>query len=325
MKTAGEFGLDSRMVDGAEISELLPMMEGSWIGGMYTPSDGHAEPKQATEAFARAAEAAGAVIHPSTPVEEILVDRGKVTGVRTSKGTITADHIVSAAGAASTRVGSSVGLGFPIQVVRSSVVVTAPVPPVTTMAVWSPALAFRQRNDGAFVLAAAGTGEHDITLNSFRHLRTFLPNYWKNRELVRLRLGKMLFADVASLLRDPRGRRSSLRDPWPAQGEADESTVADCLAEQNRLFPDSGPYELGKSWAGFIDATPDARPVLGFAEAVRGFVFATGFSGHGFGMGPLSGQIVSELIVDGESSHDLHPFRYERFAEGDIGEPRSLI
>ena len=44
-------------------------------------------------------------------------------------------------------------------------------------------------------------------------------------------------------------------------------------------------------------------------------VVASGFSGHGFGMGPIVGRLVSEIIADGRPSLDLHAFRFSRFAE----------
>ena len=74
-----------------------------------------------------------------------------------------------------------------------------------------------------------------------------------------------------------------------------------------------------------IDATPDLVPVLGEVPGLRGFVLATGFSGHGFAMGPIAGRLVSELIVDGKTSLDVSGFRFSRFAEGAIGRPRNVL
>ena len=96
------------------------------------------------------------------------------------------------------------------------------------------------------------------------------------------------------------------------------------LAELRRLFPAIGPLAVTSAWAGYIDATPDALPVVGEAGPA-GLVVATGFTGHGFAMGPIVGRLVAELVVDGKPSLDLRPFRFSRFAEGAAGKPRSVL
>jgi glycine/D-amino acid oxidase-like deaminating enzyme len=65
--------------------------------------------------------------------------------------------------------------------------------------------------------------------------------------------------------------------------------------------------------------------VLGEVPSLRGLVLATGFSGHGFAMGPIAGRLVAELIVDGKTSLDLTGFRFSRFAEGAVGKPRNVL
>ena len=91
------------------------------------------------------------------------------------------------------------------------------------------------------------------------------------------------------------------------------------------MLPGLPPLGIARSWAGYIDATPDLVPVLGGAPGVGGLVLATGFSGHGFAMGPIVGRLVSELIVDGKTSLDISAFRFSRFAEGAIAPPRSVL
>ena len=85
-----------------------------------------------------------------------------------------------------------------------------------------------------------------------------------------------------------------------------------------------GELQVTRSWAGYIDATPDAIPVIGEAGP-SGLVVATGFTGHGFAMGPIVGRLVAELITDGKSSIDRRAFRFSRFAEGAVGKPRSVL
>ena len=91
------------------------------------------------------------------------------------------------------------------------------------------------------------------------------------------------------------------------------------------MLPSLPRLQIARSWAGYIDATPDLVPVLGEVPGLRGLVLATGFSGHGFAMGPIAGRLVSELIVDGKTSLDIAGFRFSRFAEGAIGRPRNVL
>ena len=97
------------------------------------------------------------------------------------------------------------------------------------------------------------------------------------------------------------------------------------LAELQRVLPALPQLGIARSWAGYIDAAPDLVPVLGEVAQLKGFVLATGFSGHGFAMGPIAGRLVSELIVDGKPSLDLSAFRFSRFAEGAIASPRNVL
>lgn len=69
-------------------------------------------------------------------------------------------------------------------------------------------------------------------------------------------------------------------------------------------------------WAGLYEVTPDAHPIYG-ATDVDGFLVCTGFSGHGFMHGPISGKLMSELILDGRfSSVDVSMLDLVRFEQG---------
>src|SRR5207247_1344889 len=83
-------------------------------------------------------------------------------------------------------------LALPQRWVRGTVARTTPVPAVTACAVWGPGVAFRQRRDGSFTIAAGGALDHDVTLDSLRQLRFFLPNFWKNKAMFRFHIGRPL-------------------------------------------------------------------------------------------------------------------------------------
>jgi glycine/D-amino acid oxidase-like deaminating enzyme len=186
-------------------------------------------------------------------------------------------------------------------------------------------VAFRQRRDGSFTIAAGGALDHDVTLDSLRQLRFFLPNYWKNKTLFRFHVGRPLLASLAAALPGSAARRRPLVWDRGLEPRPNPVKVRRSLAELQRVLPALPPLGVARSWAGYIDAAPDLVPVLGEVPGLRGLVLATGFSGHGFALGPIAGRLVSELIVDGKPSLDLAGFRFSRFAEGAVGKPRNVL
>ena len=72
-----------------------------------------------------------------------------------------------------------------------------------------------------------------------------------------------------------------------------------------------------EGWAGLYEMTPDHNPVIGEHPRLRGFIFASGFSGHGLMMSPATGKIVSELVRTGRSTtFDVGIFAPDRFERG---------
>ena len=86
------------------------------------------------------------------------------------------------------------------------------------------------------------------------------------------------------------------------------------------FFPVLKDLNVIRMWSGLIAQMSDAIPVLGFTEEVPGFVFATGFSGHGFGLAPVIGRLISELILDCKTSIPINDFCYGRFHKGSDNE-----
>ena len=82
------------------------------------------------------------------------------------------------------------------------------------------------------------------------------------------------------------------------------------------LFPEMNGVGIERVWAGHIDYTPDAVPVIERLTSPEGLIIATGFSGHGFALGPGGGALAAELAAGETPSLDLQPFRLLRFAEG---------
>ena len=67
-------------------------------------------------------------------------------------------------------------------------------------------------------------------------------------------------------------------------------------------------------WAGLMDVTPDAVPVIDEVKRIPGLFVSTGFSGHGFGIGPGAGRLMADLVAGDTPVVDPTPFRLDRFA-----------
>lgn len=87
------------------------------------------------------------------------------------------------------------------------------------------------------------------------------------------------------------------------------------LRRAAEVFPALATATLEPGWVGIMEYTPDMMPILGPVDepGPRGFWVATGFSGHGFCLGPYAGQLMAEWIADGRPSLDLGAFRHGRF------------
>ncbi len=78
-------------------------------------------------------------------------------------------------------------------------------------------------------------------------------------------------------------------------------------------------------WGGLYEDTPDKHPIVGRIDGVEGFLCAAGFSGHGVMHAPAIGDLVAQLVVDGQTAIDLAPLRASRFAEGDLTREHNVI
>src|SRR5262249_27688052 len=74
---------------------------------------------------------------------------------------------------------------------------------------------------------------------------------------------------------------------------------AQLLERAGAVFTNLAGRPVMRRWSGLIDTTPDHKPVLAALSSPLGLVLAAGFSGHGFCLGPISGRLISEMILQG--------------------------
>ncbi len=80
-----------------------------------------------------------------------------------------------------------------------------------------------------------------------------------------------------------------------------------------------------RHWTGFYDVTPDARPILGETQELKGFIHCHGFSGHGFMISPMVTKILSEYIIEGKKSEILESLSLNRFKDKKIEHEMAVV
>src|SRR6516225_2801360 len=314
---AASLGLDSRVVSRAEVESILPGVNERWLLGIFTASDGQADPIATCRAYTAALRERGVQVCEGVPVQQITSAGGSVTGVTTPIGELRADVVVLAAGSGSARLARGAGVEIPQQLVSQTVILTEPVPVVSRAAAWTGELFIRQDARGCLRLAAAARNEIVLDLAGIRHARRFLSSYLSNRSRLRVPLHP---ASVARALLRP------VQSTWG--GVLPRPRIDDvrfCLERAQRYFPGLGGLRLRRAWSGEIEVTPDALSVIDGGGGPSGLVIATGMSGHGFGLGPIVGTVVADIVDGAETGFDLRPFRFARFHDGSRLERMHLI
>jgi glycine/D-amino acid oxidase-like deaminating enzyme len=95
-----------------------------------------------------------------------------------------------------------------------------------------------------------------------------------------------------------------------------EPTLEEVAEHGLRRLPLLADLPVQTSWWGYYEVSPDHNALVGRAAEPEGFVYATGFSGHGFQQTPAVGEYVAELIAGRGPTLDLSAFDVARFAEG---------
>lgn len=315
--------IDTHMLSDTEVARRFPALSRRTLGGIIAESDGQAEPTLATLAFARAASAQGATLLEDCGVTALEAEGGRITGVQTEHGRIRAPMVICAAGEYTYRLVAPLQVSLPQKIVRSTVSLTEPLPALDVPCFVGYGLGLRQRPDGSCIVATDAGTDVDITLGSLRASGYFLREFVRNRKEFSLRLGRPFVDDLYRRLSVPQAQRALVpRSPAIA---ANGRRVQDNCTLFSALFPGVAGLRVAKSWAGHIDVMPDALPVIDAPAQVSGLLIATGFSGHGFGLGPAVGEVLSRMARGEPPGLDLRAFAADRFARGAYSRPYAPI
>jgi len=315
MAYAGRHGIESFLLDAAEAQSRAPSPM-AWTAGLYTPDDAQAEPALAVPAIAEAARRKGVTIHQQCAVRSIEIERGRAVAVVTEKGRIDAGVVICAAGAWSSRLCRSIGITLPQLAARATVLRTEAAPNVSDAGgIVAEKFSIRRRVDGGYNVARTMGWTYEIVPDTFRFMRAFWPAFLQQKGNMKLRFGRKFFREFTAAWRAD-ARKSSvyeqdrILDPAPDMRVLDEA-----MTSLRAAFPQLKDVAVAEAWAGMIDIMPDAVPVIGPVPEIGNLMLATGFSGHGFGIGPGAGRLTADLVSGREPIVDPKPFRFDRLGK----------
>jgi glycine/D-amino acid oxidase-like deaminating enzyme len=273
-------GLDVSILDVHQARDLEPCLSRAIMGATFCPLDAQVNPIYLTLAFLSAAKRHGARLFARTPVTAVHSKDNRIHAVDTPQGVIESRTVVNAAGVHAPEIGKMVGLNVPITPRRGQILVTEALPPILTRCLLSATYVAAKYDP-----CLAGAGHMGISIEQTGNGNFLLGS---TREFVGF------------------DRRTT------------PDAVKRILSETTPIIPRLKDAHLIRIFAGLRPYTSDGLPILGRIATVEGFIMAAGHEGDGIALSPITGQLIAELIADGEPSISLKPFALERFS---VSEP----
>jgi dimethylglycine dehydrogenase len=280
---AATIGVEVEFLNPQQVEEIWPLCNiDGVIGAIRHPEDGYIQPADVTQAMARGARTGGAEIYRQTRVVGIEQRPSGEWLVRTDKGDIACEHVVSATGNFARQTGAMVGLDVPVIPVEHQYIVTEP----------HPAILRRQRE---------GLPEMGV-------LRESDGSWYLREEAGGLLLGPYEQGAPCCYVDGP--REDAEYELFP---EDLERLTPHIEAAINRV-PAFGEVGVKQVYNGAIPYTPDGSPIIGPAWGLRNFWLN---EGHSFGITAAGGAgwQLAEWIVEGEPTIDMLGVDPRRFGD----------
>lgn len=306
--------LDSALLSSAEIARRVPGGNSAWAGGIFTPSDGRAEPTKAASAIAKAAQRLGAVIVENCAVRSLITSGGRISGVFTERGEIKCEQVLLAAGAWSRRFLINHHIALPTLPLICSVLQTEPLEGPTDIAVGAPDFSFRRHHSGGFIVTQRGALDAPLTLDHMLIGLRYRQQLKQGRGNLRIGFSRYSFQDLRLARHWKENQRTPFEQVRTLDPQVNSGLNQEALKNLIEAWPAFKAAQIAQQWAGVIDVTPDSNPVIGPVTSLPGLFLATGFSGHGFGTSPAAGQLAADILSGQSPLVDPAPYRYERLS-----------
>jgi sarcosine oxidase, subunit beta len=128
--------------------------------------------------------------------------------------------------------------------------------------------------------------------------------------------------------REGQGVLMGMSDPGETPGfrlTRSDAWLPRLAAAIERRAPALAGVGVAGGWAGLYEMTPDHNALIGRAADVEGFLYATGFSGHGFLMGPAVGEVVRDLVLGVEPFVDVSGLDVRRFSGAGVRPELNIV
>lgn len=283
-------GLPVYMLSPREAREIQPALSPRIAGSSWCELDAHVNPFLLCRALLRGLKSRGGRFWLHTEVRSLVTEKGRVTGVETAWGRVTAGLVVVAAGVWTPVLVGPVGVSLPVTPVRGQMLV-------------SERLASLVRGT---VLCAR------YLVEKIGHRLGALPG------------GSPRGADSSSLgiglsLGQTKSGNLLLGGSRERVGFDTGTTVEGLVAIARYalgLVPGLARVSFVRCYAGLRPQTPDGLPVIGAVPGVPGLVVATGHGGDGIALSPVTGWLVAEIVETGRLPEVARAFAPDRFGRG---------
>lgn len=309
----------SQVLTGEQATQRGAATGQSWRGGVFSESDGVADPSRAVPIIAAGVLQAGGHVQQHCAVRGVLTSAGRVSGVITEHGEIRCSQVVMAGGAWASSFCHQLGISFPQASVRASILSIEPGAKGLPDALHTERASVTRRGDGGYTLAISGRASLDPTLQQLRFASDFLPLFAKRWRI--LSAGGLQAARAGHESR----RRWALDAPTPMERQRvlnpvpSQRILQTTLQRARELLPALRQHNIQAGWSSYIDSTPDGVPVIDASDQLPGFLLAAGFSGHGFGIGPGAGHLIADLVTGADPIVDPSQYRLSRLKASSWG------
>jgi len=316
-RMAEKYGFRSEILTAARAKAMTPGSTSDWLGGVSSPTDGHAEPALAAPGLAIAAQRLGAKVFQQCAVRGLDIAAGRVSGVITERGTIKTGSVICAGGAWTSMFCRRHGIDLPLGNVIGTAFRTKPIDQAIALPLYTPGFACRPQMDGSYTMSVSGRGRLEPGAQGLRYARQFYPTFKARRKNLSLNLGLgPFFSGPEAFARWEMDGTSPFEKIRILDPEPDMAMVQEGIDAMRREYPAMAAVQLEQAWGGMIDSTPDAVPVISHVEKLPGLIVSAGYSAHGFGIGPGAGRLAADLVTRDTPIVDPTPYRYARLVDG---------